>query len=65
MALMKARLIEVIKEELNRQGQISKSCGLYIYGDDESNEEIGVDGMLDLQQFADAILKFIEESRAN
>lgn len=47
------KLIGAIRRELNRQGQESRSGGLYTYN--EVEDAIGVDGMLDLNALADAI----------
>lgn len=54
MPLTSAMLILLIKEELNRQAQESRHPGFYVYADDDL-KTIGVDGELNLEEFAEAI----------
>lgn len=60
MPLDNANLILVLREELNRQAEENRHpCGLYVYADNYAKEPttIGVDGILNLDQLADMLLK--------
>ncbi len=50
---MRDKLIQIIREELSRQADISEPGGLFLYNEEEN--ETGVDGRLHIDQLAEAI----------
>lgn len=57
-----AAVMTAIRIELNRQNQLSKHDALCVYADNDDGWTIGVDGILDVQALAVAVVKRIEET---
>ncbi len=57
-------VMKAIRVELNRQAQLSRADGLYVYGDNDEGWTIGVDGQLDIQALAVEIVREIEKQTA-
>lgn len=56
---MKQQVIDLLRNEINRQGQANR--GMCTYGPDD-RDELGVDGELNLSELADVIINaFVEE----
>lgn len=50
-----------IRTELNRQNDLAKHDALCVYRDDDDGWTMGLDGVLDVQALAVAVVKRIEE----